>query len=840
MADYTFTGPDGKAYSISGPEGSTREEAFKHLPAKYPELRGQPGFEETPAATEDVSSRQNEVPAPGKFDQPPENPIAEKHGVGAALTNVVANTGIGGAIGALAPELTMGAGAIVSMIPGGQVAGPLIVGAGEAMRLTRTAGILAGAVSGALGSVAEEATRASGKASETGVLAAGMVGGMLTPEISIVKNFVSKPLKAAWAVMENVVSGSTKEARNLGAGSKILKGMFDGKVPEHDLHMILKQGAAADQEAAGKAAAQVMQEAYAKAQKLAQTDQKAADAAIAEGKAQAAKIQKEAGARAAKLQVITKGRLAGAEAVSKLLADARKAVGTDRPVSDIGNALRQKTSEVQGKAIAERQAAYVEQRKARDAVVASKEQAGQFLDAMPETKALMQEIDKKILTSRAGREASKVTLPNGKQQGVASVTEGGVEKAYSNIREAVKNKRVPVSVDPETGATKYETFKTSFEAIDHLRRKLGDAAFKGEKEGYGALGQSIAKDYYYKLAHIQEQYAGESQKVLQSTYARQTGDVAKFETATGRKMLAVDRIDPEVFSKDPAAIPGAYFKTQQGVQDLKELTGDPVLVQRAAEDYASGQVAGKSGKQVKEWVAGQKDWLREVPGLEKKLLGYADRVGKIESAQQALTASAQRAKAAHGKVLAETPAKVEGALAQGTKTAGERVGSRVEEQAAIREAGAAKAGEITKSAQAWTQKLSGSGFAVQDVRGLLKTGSRDDVVRAMKYAAGTPGAKENVEGAVRQVLATTSPNGLREMWDGRLRVALQEAQVISPKALAKLDADVAAAFAKNEPATIRPRLQKYLNAAMVSGGRGLVGSDTKVPEQSKEPLPWQR
>lgn len=839
MPDYTFTGPDNKQYSISGPEGSTREEAFKHLPSKYPELRGKPGFEGA-AVPSKSASNVADMPLPKPVETTPSSNVAEKHGVGTAAANVAGGTAIGGALGAIAPELTMGAGALVSMVPGGQVAGPMIMAAGEGMRVTRLAGALAGAASGALGSVAEEGVRASGKASEAGVAAAGFAGGMLAPEVSAIKNFVSKPLKAAWTAMENLVSGTTKEARQVAEGSKVLKGVFDGKVPEHDLHMVLKQGALADQEAAKKAAAAVTQEAYAKAQKLAQTDQKAADAAIAEGKAQAAKIQKEASARAAKLQEITKGRLAGAEAVSKLAADARKAVGTERPVSDIGNTLRQKTSEVQGAAIAERQQAYAEQKKVRDAVVAQKEASGQFLDAMPETKELLQEIDKKILTSSKGREASKVTLPSGEKQGVARVTEGGVEKAYSNIRDAVRNKRVQVGTDPETGAPKYETFKTTFEAIDHLRRKLGDAAFKGEKEGYGALGQTIAKEYYHRLADIQEKYAGEAQKALQSTYARQTGDVAKFETATGRKMLAVDRIDPEVFSKDPAAIPGAYFKTQQGVQDLKELTGDPVLVQRAAEDYATGQVAGKSAKQTRDWIAGQKDWMREVPGLEKKLTGYADRVEKIERTQEALTASAQRAKAAHGKVLSETPKKVEGALEQGRAEATARTGSRVEEQAAIRKAGEEKAGEITKSAQEWTDKLSKSGFAVQDVRGLLKGGSKDEVVRAMRYAAGTPGAKENVEGAVRQVLATTGPSGLREMWDGRLRVALQEAQVISPKALAKLDADVQAAFQKHEPtAVLRSRLQQYLNAAFASGGRGLVESDSKVPEQSAK-LPWQK
>ena len=47
MSDFSFTSPEGKEYTISGPEGSTREQAFEMLPNKYPELaepKEEPGF----------------------------------------------------------------------------------------------------------------------------------------------------------------------------------------------------------------------------------------------------------------------------------------------------------------------------------------------------------------------------------------------------------------------------------------------------------------------------------------------------------------------------------------------------------------------------------------------------------------------------------------------------------------------------------------------------------------------------------------------------------------------------------------------------------------------------
>lgn len=60
MPDYSFTSPEGKSYTITGPEGSTREQAFQLLPVKYPELQGQPGFEGGAATTQTAAP----VPAP--------------------------------------------------------------------------------------------------------------------------------------------------------------------------------------------------------------------------------------------------------------------------------------------------------------------------------------------------------------------------------------------------------------------------------------------------------------------------------------------------------------------------------------------------------------------------------------------------------------------------------------------------------------------------------------------------------------------------------------------------------------------------------------------------------
>lgn len=833
MADQTFdfTGPGGQSYSISGPEGATREQAFQMLPNKYPELKGQPGFGGEAAAAP--------VPTGQSAAQTKTDTIPERHTPGQAVANVGAGAGVGAALGAVAPEGLMIGGALLSAIPGGQAAGGLMFTAGEAMRVTRAAGVLAGALAGGASTAAGEGVRAAG-GSETAITGAELGAGLLTPGAQALKKFVSKPLQAAWAAVQNLSEGASVGAsRTVAEGKKLLQSGFAGKMPEHDLHMILKVGAEADVKAADAHANSLMTEAYKKAEKLAMTDQKAADAAIAEAKAAGQKVKAEASARMAHLQKVTDGKMQTAERVLKQAAPERAKIGTEREVSDIGKQLQEKTAAVQGAAVKARQEQDAVLRGARDQAVAAKEQSGQFLDNEPGMKSLKDEIARKLLLTQKGREASTVVTPDMKVQGVAEVTEGGVASAYQKVYDAVSNKRVQTGTNAEGNPT-YQTFKTTFEALDHVRRKLGDAAFKGaDKEGYGALGQSISKDLYGKISKIQEDYAGPTQKALQGHYAQATGDMAKFETATGRKMTAVDRMDPEVFAKDPAAIPTTYFKSQQGVKDLLELTGDPVMVERAAKDYAAKELGGKSAQQVRDWAKGQTDWTREVPGLQKSVTAYADKLEKLERVEGKLSAGAAKLKAERASVRDAVPGQVEKIEAAGLKEASARTGSRVEEQQALRAGGEKAAQGVREAATAKAKAIVGDGFPAESVRKLLVSGSPEELATAARYIAGAPGGQKALEGSVRQALAGSSPAGLRGLWDGRLKVALREGQVLPPAVLQKLDADVQAAFAKTEPAKVRTVVQQLLAAAFATAPQSAMRRDAGVGVQSKEKLPWQ-
>ena len=805
MPTYDFTSPDGQAYSIEGPEGSTREQAFQLLPQKYPELKGKPGFGDAaakpaaPTATATATAPQK----PADAAQAPQT-------LGDSAATVGASAALGGVAGALAPEIVSGLGALSLAIPGvGEVAAPLLFAAGRAMRAGRVAEAAAGALSGAVGGVASEATRAAG-GSESAQALAGFAGGMAAPGAAAVAGFLPKAAQVTWKAARKFTEGAevSTEAAVKASRAKLLDAATTNK-PLLDMHAMLQKGAEADIQASEKAAADLLSKAHTRASLLAQSNPAAAEQAIAAAKAQGDQLRRDAAARMEVLDKASGGKAKLAERVQKMAEPELAKVGGYREISDIGNDLRTKVTGVQRQAIEQRMQTDKALRAHRDAVVAGKEKAGQFVEQMPAMKELKNEISRKMLITSKGRAAAG---------GMAEVTESGVQGAYQKVWDSITNRRVQTGMTPD-GAPTYETFKTSFEALDHVRRKLGDAAFGGDKEGYGALGQTIAKDLYGKISKIQTEFAGESQTALQAAYKGATEDMTKFGTAAGKKLTAVDRIDPEVFAKDPAGIPTAYFRSQQGVKDLVELTGDTQSVYRAAEDYATRQIAGKDAAQVQSWLKSpmQTDWMREVPGLQGKEQAYGEKLARIEATAGKLEAKSAALQAERQGIAKALPGQLDKVKAEGLAEATARVGSRVEEGKEVVRSASEAGQQMTKTAVEQAKRIVGDDFPATEVRKLLTQGKPEDLKKAFQYMAGAPGGREAIEGSVRNTLsqASLSPGKLKSLWDDRLSVALQSSGM-EPARLAKLDKEVKAVIAREEPKAARTKVQKLLNAAIAS------------------------
>jgi hypothetical protein len=421
-----------------------------------------------------------------------------------------------------------------------------------------------------------------------------------------------------------------------------------------------------------------------------------------------------------------------------------------REVSEIGRTLRDRILSRFETGALERSDAYKKQKAIRDAAVAAKESQGVLVESTPEYKELVQDLRNKLLIGSTAR-----------KQTTAPVTEPGVLRSYQNIYDAVTARRVQVGVN-EMGNPVYKTFPTSFDALDDVRRRLGDAAFGKAAEGYEALGQKIAQEYYAKISNIQSKFAGESHDVLQSEYEIASKLLNKFKTKAGAKATAMDRIDPEQFKSDAKGLPAALFNSQQSVQDAIALTGDRNLVAKEASDYVAKTIANMDAKAAKNWLTSKQnsDWLSALPEVRQAANTYVANLERAES-------------------MAGGMAKVGGRV---TKR-GEQAGKEAERALVEGEKGAAK---ITEAAQKEANAILGTEEPAARVASIITSGDRTLWDRVAPALAAAPKGKETLEAAIRQVMADKATQGVfgaQRFWqtslsDSLARTGLMDARKI--------------------------------------------------------------
>ena len=395
-----------------------------------------------------------------------------------------------------------------------------------------------------------------------------------------------------------------------------------------------------------------------------------------------------------------------------------------RELSDVGRTLRDRIVARFDEQSLARSNAYLEQKKIRDDAVQAKEGNGILVNSLPEFKTMISDLRSKLLI---GQEARKQTT--------APVTEKGLLNAYNNIYEAVSGRRVMAGVN-EQGNPVYKTYPSSFEALDAVRRKLGDVAFGKEVAGYEGLTRKVAEDYYIKLSNIQSKYAGEAQDVLQRDYEIASRLIDKFKTKAGAKATAMDRIDATKFASDDKALPNTFFNSRQSVADAIELVGDAALVERQAADFVAKNLNGKDASTARTWLTSKQnsDFLSALPNVRRSAESY---IANLERAE---------------------------ARAAGATKVEKRLGA--EQKQAAREAekapelGAREAGKVTQQAEAEAARILGTAEPAARVTDIILSGDRTLWDRVAPAIAAAPNGRQILGESVRQVLADRATQGV--------------------------------------------------------------------------------
>jgi hypothetical protein len=689
---------------------------------------------------------------------------------------VAGATGVGTAAGLAGPKILEKTGSFVKRVPlpYARPVGTGMEALGLAMgKIPALQRGYKGGLSGATGSIAEQTAEMAG-APKIVSIPAGVTSGAVVPELeTAIKKLVTKAGSAlvgtegmASAVMRDLksqgVEVSPKIAALIEKEVNAFRGAPKGKAPQEELYKALNIGATnikdlAARDAAGLSIAgrEAMTEAERKAEKMARASGKTTEI--------------------------------GETTVREAQA-ARANVGQDREASDIGNTLRERIVKLYGDVTGKRSAEYQAQKKVRDAVVAEKEASGQLIKDMPEYDQLLTTLRNKLLI---GKEAQKATT--------APVTEKGVLQAYQNIYDAVAARKVMVGVD-QNGNPAYKTFPTSFDALDDVRRRLGDVAFGKEVEGYSAIGANIAEDFYKKISNLQSKYAGESHDALQSGYEMASRLVDKFKSSAGKKATAVDRFDPSRFNTDPASLPKTYFSSKQGVDDLIELSGgDRAFVTKEASDFAARELRNKDLNAVKRWSDSNSDWLSALPEVKAKVDAYTKVLERGERV-------AGKSKAAARILETRQPA---------TIREGERTAAEAEKLA----------GKITKEAEDRAKTILGSQFPNEEIEKLILSG---DVKRWNEVApilSMSPEGIQNIESAVRQVMSRQSPRSMGDVFRDNVRQRLETTGLMSANQLdgiqSELDYISKLTIAPEQKMSL---MQRLLRNAFTATGASVVGA----------------
>jgi hypothetical protein len=625
---------------------------------------------------------------------------------------VAAETGMGAAAGALAPELFTLAGGAAAAFPLTAPVAPALFTAGQALRGQRVAQAGLGALGGLGSSIAGETAEAMGASPGT-VEAIRLGGAIVVPEFANATTFIIK--KGFQGLLGlNTAGAISAVAKDLG--------IDEAKLTPSQRAFIEKQ----INEIRGKAKAGVPQQQIfsaldAEAQRV--SAEAAQRAAGAERAGTAAGLEEKR--RAMRLAGLGEEVGASGKQVIDEAKSTVSAVGDpSREVSNIGNTIRDKIANKYSTESVQRSEAYKAQEKVRNDAVAAKESKGVFVESLPEYKSLVDDLRKKLLIGKTARE--QVTAP---------VTEKGVLQVYQNIYDAVTARRVQVGIN-EMGNPVYKTFPTSFQALDDVRRRLGDAAFGKEVEGYSAIGTKLAEKYYGKISEIQSKFAGEAQDVLQRDYEMASRLLEKYKSKAGEKATALDRFDATRYKTDAQSLPRDYFKSAQSVKDLLDLTGDRAFVISEAGNYAANQLRNlKDANAVRNWKNSNSDWLKTLPEVDAKVNSYLSNLERAEG-------------------FAARSAKVQKGVEQRGKMAAEE--GKVIEAAAGKEAG-----KITREAEKMVDRLIGSKEAPLQIKNMILSGERETWNTIAPVIAKTNRGKETLAEAVNQIMADKASTGLR-------------------------------------------------------------------------------
>lgn len=237
-----------------------------------------------------------------------------------------------------------------------------------------------------------------------------------------------------------------------------------------------------------------------------------------------------------------------------------------------------------------------------------KEAAGQIIQQTEEFGKLISFLDNRIKiitdpTVRRDLETIKKALTSG---GVQKLSEG--ERRALAIRNNVPLDQVPTEAN----------IPATFEGIEIMRRRIGDAAFGSPEEGYKAIGQNLAKDIYKSLTESMRNYDANFGKYLDD-YSRLSKPIEVYGTKVGKGITETQDAAGKYYAKTAEQVAKDIFSSpEKYAQFVDAVGGNKQIAEAAARRYFAGLLEKKdTPEKVREFFSDNRQWFGEGAPLEK-------------------------------------------------------------------------------------------------------------------------------------------------------------------------------------------------------------------------------
>ena len=410
-------------------------------------------------------------------------------------------------------------------------------------------------------------------------------------------------------------------------------------------------------------------------------------------------------------------------------------------------------------------------RKKVDDLVLGKEAEGIGIQTTPAFTELKDFLNKQLVLGKPGKDVK-----------FAPVTESQLKGTYENILKAIDDQVIFEGIDAQTGKAIARKVPTAFEAMDHIRRRLGEVFSGKEVAGFKGLQQQQAADLYEKIRKAQVKYAGGTDGQFDSllkNYAESKELLESLKIPAGKKLIKTDQINPEYLTYDPSGLPGEFFSSEKKVRDLLNLTRDSNLVEKSASDFVARTLRYKNAKDVEKFVYDNDEWLQLFPDLSKRVKNHLAAISRSESVVPKTTALAQglktemkalpgAAQTASDKARSDAEKAANAALVEGQKSAKQ-----------ITKEGEQKAKELMGAAGKLRQ-LGMTGDPVKEIEKIILGGQTERLNQLAPLIRQDKEVLAAFNEAINTTLSRAAPGTVGDNWNRLIKPALENNQLITP------------------------------------------------------------